>query len=475
MKVLLAFLVNALFNFAIGLIVARFLGPEEYGRFALALALTVVVQTAVFDWIRLAAIRFYSERSRADTPEVRATLDVSFALLAGALVIISAFVLLSGASFALSHALVGLALAATVANGLFDYSTGLVRARFHDGLYSRLVIIKNALSLALTAGGAFLFASAKMALLGGIISLAGSVVTVRKALNDHDAQPRSANWPLVRKFLGYAAPIVLANLLYLLIPFVNRALVTKFFGFAETGQFSLAYDLGLRAIQAIGSALDVLLFQIAVAAHEQHGEARGRAQIARNFTIVIAVLLPAAMGLWLILPSIETLVVPPEFRGPFAHYLTLLLPGLFALALVNFAVNPIFQLQKKTLPLVVAALVGCAGSPLLMLVLPRGDDASNLAIAQSVAYCAALVALIGFAAFSNPQWPSLGDLASIAIATGAMSASVLPLRSWEPGWLTLAAQLFAAVSAYAALTALFNTAGLRTLAVERLRPMLMRS
>ena len=375
----------------------------------------------------------------------------------------------------MSHALVGLALAATVANGLFDYSTGLVRARFHDGLYSRLVIIKNALSLALTAGGAFLFASAKMALLGGIVSLAGSVVTVRKALNDHDAQPRSANWPLVGKFLGYAAPIVLANLLYLLIPFVNRALVTKFFGFAETGQFSLAYDLGLRAIQAIGSALDVLLFQIAVAAHEQHGVERGRAQIARNFTIVIAVLLPAAMGLWLILPSIETLVVPPEFRGPFAHYLTLLLPGLFALALVNFAVNPIFQLQKKTLPLVVAALVGCAGSPLLMLVLPRGDDASSLAIAQSVAYCAALVALIGFAAFSNPQWPSLRDLASIAVATGAMSAAVLPLRSWEPGWLTLAAQLFAAVAAYAILTALFNTAGLRTLAVERLRPMLLRS
>ena len=83
MKVLLAFLVNALFNFAIGLIVARFLGPEEYGRFALALALTVVVQTAVFDWIRLAAIRFYSERSRADTPEVRATLDVSFCAAGG--------------------------------------------------------------------------------------------------------------------------------------------------------------------------------------------------------------------------------------------------------------------------------------------------------------------------------------------------------------------------------------------------------
>ncbi|HRY05033.1 MAG TPA: lipopolysaccharide biosynthesis protein, partial [Beijerinckiaceae bacterium] len=82
MKVLLAFVVNALFNFVIGLIVAKFLGPEEYGRFALALALGLVIQTAVFDWIRLSAIRFYSQRTRDDEPQVRATLDTAFAILA---------------------------------------------------------------------------------------------------------------------------------------------------------------------------------------------------------------------------------------------------------------------------------------------------------------------------------------------------------------------------------------------------------
>jgi hypothetical protein len=37
-RVLSAFLVNPLCNFGIGLIVAKFLGPAEYGRFALTLA-----------------------------------------------------------------------------------------------------------------------------------------------------------------------------------------------------------------------------------------------------------------------------------------------------------------------------------------------------------------------------------------------------------------------------------------------------
>ena len=72
--------------------------------------------------------------------------------------------------------------------------------------------------------------------------------------------------------------LIAANLLYLLIPFINRSLVAKYYGFAETGQFSLAFDLGLRAVQAIGSALDVLLFQIAVAALDTHGVDKAKAQ-----------------------------------------------------------------------------------------------------------------------------------------------------------------------------------------------------
>ena len=39
MNVLLAFLANTIVNFVIGLTVAKFLGPEEYGRFALAFSI----------------------------------------------------------------------------------------------------------------------------------------------------------------------------------------------------------------------------------------------------------------------------------------------------------------------------------------------------------------------------------------------------------------------------------------------------
>ena len=140
MKVLVAFFLNVAFNFVVGLLVAKFLGPEEYGRFALALATAVAVQTAFLDWLRLGATRFYSERSRGEDPALRATLDVAFALITCRhggwhRPCCSS----PGSSSRCRTGMIALALGAAVANGLFDFNTALVRARFHDGLYVKLV------------------------------------------------------------------------------------------------------------------------------------------------------------------------------------------------------------------------------------------------------------------------------------------------------------------------------------------------
>jgi len=74
MTVFLVSFCNILFNFAIGLLVAKFLGPEEYGRFALAYATAIFVQTGFFDWIRLWRDAIYSNGSVTKEPALRATL-----------------------------------------------------------------------------------------------------------------------------------------------------------------------------------------------------------------------------------------------------------------------------------------------------------------------------------------------------------------------------------------------------------------
>ncbi len=468
MKIILPFVSNTLMNFVIGLLLARFLGPAEYGRMALALAVGQVVQTLAFDWLRLAATRFYSERARLERPELRATLDASFAGLIRALSVATVGFLLSGVEVPLSRPLVALAIGAAVANGLFDYNTALVRARFLDGLYARIIMGKNALSLLLTVAGAWWFGSAVMALTGLCLSMTGSLLMSRRALTDGGSGPRAAERGLAGQALRYALPIVMANMLYQLIPLIDRALIAHRFGFAESGQFSLAYDLGIRVVLAIGSTLDVLLFQIAVRADETHGAEQSARQIGRNMGVVVAILAPTCVGAYLVLPSFQQLVVPPEFRGPFADFFTYLLPGFFCYPLIHYAVHPVFQIRKRTRPLIATATVAALANAGLSLAMPAGAGAIGYAVALSAALGAGLLALIAAASLVGASWPAPRDLGATLLGSAAMAGAVLPLRGLPPGLPTLLLQIGAGALVYGAIAAAFDLAGLRSLALAHL-------
>jgi O-antigen/teichoic acid export membrane protein len=475
MRVVFAFLINTIFNLIVGLIVAKFLGPDEYGRFALAIGVMIFGQALAFEWIRQCAIRFYSDRTRERRPHVRASLDAAFVMSAAGFVPLAGALAYLGPEFSLPRNLVALAFAASIANGLFDYQTALARARFDDRLYMRVVLGKNLLALVLTAGGAWATGSARVALMAGMGSLLGALFFSRKALSDSGAGFARADRRLLRHYGAYALPIVASVVLYQLIPLVNRDLAARYYGFAETGRFALAYDLGLRAVAALGSALDVLLFQIAVRAHDLHGQEKARDQIARNTAVVFALLLPACVGIWIVIPSIEVLIVPAAYRGAFGHFLTLMLPGLFCNGLSQFSLNAVFQIARKTRPMVIAAMIVCIADPLIFLALPRADDASSLAIAQSVAMAAGFVALLGFAQANRFKWPPLRDLAWTLVATLGMVGLAGPWRNYHPGLLQMAGQMVAAGGFYLLVVGLFDVAGLRTVFLAKAEPLLQRA
>jgi O-antigen/teichoic acid export membrane protein len=223
-------------------------------------------------------------------------------------------------------------------------------------------------------------------------------------------------------------------------------------------------------VQALGAALDVLLFQFAVRAHDLHGEGRARAQVASNMAVVFAILLPACVGLWIVLPSVEALIVPEAYRGPFATFLTLLLPGLFLFNLGQYALNAVFQIGQKTLPMVFSALAACVADLIFVIVLPRGEDASSLAIAQSLAMGVGFVTLAGFAQVTRPQWPRFRDIALTSLASLGMAVLAGPLREKAPGVGLMLAQIILGGGFYALIVALFDIAGLRRALIAKAEP-----
>ena len=461
------FLVNAIFNFAIGILVARFLGPDEYGHYALAMSIGILMQTLGLDWIRLSATRFYSEKDRALQPEIRATLNVIFLVIAGAGVVAALIIAVSGFEMALPSTLLALAITVAVANGLFEFSAALVRARFANRAYAVLVTTKNLLAISLTVGGAWTFGSAKMALLGLVLSIGGSLIVSRRALRDSSATFGVADRGLAIRFAAYAIPIVMANVLYQGATTANRAVLSQVHDFAQAGQLALAFDMGIRIVGAIGASFDVLLFQVAVRAEKTGGGVAARQQISRNVGILFAVILPSVAGCWLVLPSFKHLLIPEAFRGAFSHYFTLVLPAMFCFALTQYCVGPAFQIAHRTMPLIVGGLVSVCANGLALLLLPTSADASSFAIAQSIGACASLATMIGFLVTLEPMWPRLRDVGGTLAGTAAMILAVGPLRAMCPCAATLAMTAFGGASVYMLAMLAFDVGDLRTTLDER--------
>lgn len=467
MTILAVFLVNAGLSFALSLVVAHLIGPAGFGRYALALSIAVAINTILFEWLRLSATRFYSERSRTSDPGIRHALGRGYLALALLLAAATALAVALGFSFGMSGPLLAATASAGLTLALFDYAAALARARFLDRIYAGLAIVRGLGAFLLAAGAAWLTGDAALVLAGSSVAALLAVALVRAPLADAPV-PAPTPGAQIGLFARYALPLVAASALYQLLPVVNRLVLADRAGFAEAGYFSLAGEVGMRLFQNLGSALDLVLFQMAIRADETLGRAAAERQITRNAGLIAALLWPASVGLWLVLPSFEAVFVPSTFQGHFAPTMAWLIPGLAGFALIQYALNPVFQLRARTGPVVAAAALALVLDLAIVLLWPGLAGARGFAIAQFAAFAAATLALAGLALTSGARLP-WRDLAGGAGAAGAMVAALWPLGGMAPSLTTLALQVVVGASAYGVAALALDVAGCRAFTLARLR------
>ncbi|MEI5666465.1 lipopolysaccharide biosynthesis protein [Bosea sp. CCNWLW174] len=462
MTVLLPFVINAGLNFVLGLLIAYFLGPAEFGRYAIGAAMLVLLNTALLDWIRLSAVRFYSQKTREEQPQIRATLDVLSAGITLALCGILVAAVVAGVDFGLPVMLVAGSVLGGICAGLFDYHGAIARARFLDAAYARLIIVKNVLALLLMVGGAWWTRDATVVMFGGVLSAMAALLAVRRALADGPLAWSAARRDLASDFARYALPIVGANAIYSLIPLLNRSLLADSNGFAEAGYFSLAADMGLRLFGMLATTLEIVMLREVLRLDETKGVRAAQKRIAANFVIVLMVSLPVAAGLFLVLPAFEALLVPAKFHGHFSGYLQLLLPGLVALAVFAAGIYPVFLLGKRTGLVTLAALAGLLVN--LALVFSAGAlGPERYALGQTLSFLVVL-AITGWVGLrSLPVSLNWREIGIIIAAVVAMAIVVWPLSGRLSPLPELLLQGTLGLAVYGGLMLAFDVARCRTL------------
>ncbi|WP_293856639.1 lipopolysaccharide biosynthesis protein [uncultured Alsobacter sp.] len=474
MALIASFLFNAVANFALGLLLARYLGPQAFGVFAVAMAGAGALAAPALDWLRHAGTRFYSARSRTEAPEVRATLDAAVAAIAGALLTGAAALALFAPAVIHDPGVAALALVSCALGGLFDYATALMRARFMQRDYAGLVILKNLLTLVPMPVAAVLTGDPRIVLAAGCVGQAVCLAVAVIRLADPGVRLALVDKGLLRRFAVYGMPLTMAGGLAMVQAFYNRGALASLAGYAEAGRFALAYDIGVRLVAVTAMALDVLLFQLAVRAEAEGGRAAGLGQVARNLGTVVALLAPVTAGYALVLHPFESVFIAADFQGAFAAYSLALLPGLAAWAFMQFGLSPAFQITGSTLPMAGPNLLALAINVAMGFVLAPQMGPIGLAHAFSIGMIAGLASAAGLVRWRAPIDVPWRTVAGALVCSAAMAAAVLAARQAFPerlseGWTALAGSAAIGGAVYLGLAFAFDLAGGRSFALARLR------
>lgn len=458
MLIVVTFIFNAGLNFLLGLCVARVLGPEAYGRFSVAFMGATVATTLVFDWLRLSATRYYNGETRQAQPGVRDALNAGYLAGGLAMTVFAGLALALGVDFGLGLPLVAATAAAALANGGFEFSAALLRARFHNSGYSALVILKNALAFAGMVGVGAVSGDPALVMLMAAGSAAAAVTALWTRTTDSRAAPAPRRAQLL-VYLRYGAPIVLANILYQIVVLANRGVVAARADFAAAGKLSLATDMTIRLILVAGAALDILLFQLAVHKKATQGAAAAQQQVARNILMISAVLTLLCLGYVAGMPAFAALAVPEKFRDQFAPLSLILAPGVTLFCLGQFCLNPIAQLEGRTNRVLAAAVATAALDLLGLAVAPRDLPLAGYAALHSASLAMGALIMLAMTAPWRAYWPGARDLGAIALAGATALGVMWPLRELQPRLLALVLVAVAGAGSYAAVLHLFNLGG----------------
>lgn len=422
-----------------------FLDPVEMGTFALITAAQEFGYIAALFWFTLYTMRYYDRAAAADDMAryLNTEAGVLIAAIAGTalgVVVMPLFI-----DVAWPPSLMLAALAYCVSRTLATHLTDRARTAADTAAYTVMQITWPVLGLALGIVFVELLGPTAAHVLWGyaaaqIIALAGVIARLGLGRRPFEFSPA-----IIATALRYGLPLVIGGLFVWLANNGLRFVIEHKEGAAAVGLVTVGWGLGLRAAAFAAMLVTAAAFPLAVARSRESGMAEGQAQLVRNGILLLAILAPAAGGLW----AISTPLVERIVAEPFRDMTAAVLPwAIVAGAARNFRIHfgeQVFLLREETrIPLVndiidglttivggaiglaVAGLpgsvAGAAAGALVSLLITLGCGAYLHRFAMPWPHLVRILGATGVMVFALHYLPVRADFLSLGLAVAAGGA-----------------------------------------------------
>jgi O-antigen/teichoic acid export membrane protein len=453
-------------------VLTRTLSPQDYGIYALCMSLSVFLYMAAANWLSSTAVRLHSVYYR--THNLIGSVVLVFAGLLPPLAL--ACVAGMGVVGLADEPVMLLFIPLTALFAWTEIFSNTAIARMDARTYGIVQVLRTVLATALGGTLAWLGYGAVGAVAGTTLGYAlVGVWTAGLALLEM-RRGRGRPWA-VREILGFGLPLGLGYAIAGALSYSDRIILAWFADPAAVGLYVLALDLADKTAKSlvtpIGQASVPSINEALAEQGPGHGRELADRRLAQMLVAVMAIGLPATVGLALIAPALANVVVGPQFRSVLAE----LLPIAAAVTLIGVIkanyLDLAFHLARSTWNFTAATSVHVAiHITIALLLIPSfglWGGIATLLLSQIVG--ATIIGWVGRRVFMLPL--PARQLAKVAGATAAMAAMVLLVQHVEPPdfspFLRLAAEMTTGVLAYGAAVVCLDVASLRTFVFRRLR------
>jgi O-antigen/teichoic acid export membrane protein len=453
---------SAALGFLSVILFTRLLTPAEYGFYVIALSIAGVVSALLFTWVRLSVLRFESEGEATD---IRLTALAAYLVSVLTMPVVLAFTTLA-LGIAFDRALAAIVLAAAL--GLFELGQEILRARLDATAYMRATVVRAfsaiIVSYALVQAG-----------FGGLGLVAGVVAGyVAAALIFSPAVWRGPRKPFDRAtfniMLGFGIPMAMSGGVFALHAALDRLLVAWLLGDAAAGIYGAAADLVRQIILFPALSVASAVVPLAIRSLAEEGVAAADEHLTRSGELLLAVVMPAVVGLAIVAPHFAALILGPEFRDTAAVLIPILVFAWLFQTISQQFVQVSFHLAKKPSLMVTHGTVILVVNVIAMALLVRPFGLKGAAWSLVIAEFAGVVAGYMLSQRAHPLPLCWRPVLKVAAAVLVMAVPTALVEWSDPtdSFVSLAVSVSVGVMTYGAAALALDIAGIRGILMRRM-------
>lgn len=454
---------SGLFAFLVIAVYTRMLSPGEYGHYSVAVAIITFTDAFVFLWVRQSILRHVKPRHHKDDAAYLANAFLLYSGLAAACILLAPVAMklwsLHDPSTPSFLYILGLLSAAEAASNLVIL---LARVRLRHNAFFILTVLKPGLTLGL---GVILVkmgygvAGALYGMLASLIICIAVGTSGNKEIRHPHLELKSR--AIINDILAFGLPLVLALSIQSAIRITDIMLIGAMLGLSATGLYAAAQDLPSKILMLLMSSIHLAAYPLAAQALDHEGVEACRTQLRSNFTLLVGLSLPAAVGLAVLSPLFAHYFVGPEFRGFVGRNMGWFVAISFMNSIVQYYFILAFNLSRKNksimLPFIGAWLVNLAVGYVGI----RMMGIMGAAVGSFTAYAFLLTVVVAMSRRVFPLPIPWKNLFHITVASLAMACVVFFFEHQTAYPLQLVVCIFVGALTYAGVLYGFNTAHVR--------------